>query len=74
MAESVEPTDLASWLASVGAPESITSLLPKELRDIDVGAVLNMFGGMDISRGESDSQPTDWSSDRAIQWLPVLRE
>ena len=74
MAESVEPTDLGSWLASIGAPESISSMLPKELRDLDVSSVLNMFGAIDISRGESDSQPTDRPTDRIIQWLPILRE
>jgi hypothetical protein len=74
MAESVEPTDLGSWLASIGAPESISSMLPKELRDLDVSSVLNMFSASDISRGESDSQPTDRPADRIIQWLPILRE
>jgi hypothetical protein len=74
VADPAEPTDLGSWLINVGTPESLAGMLPKELRDLDVSAVLNMFSGIDIARGETDSQSMDTPLDRSIHWLPIFRD
>lgn len=80
MADSIEPMDLETWLASLGAPESIMSILPKELREIDVTSVMKMlatvnapsFGSISVETVAVNSSSVD--PDSQIQWLPVVRD
>lgn len=84
MADSVEPMDLGSWLESLGAPESIMGVLPKELRDIDITSVLKMlaavntptFGSLSVETVADSSWGTtlDGTPESAIQWLPIVRD
>lgn len=84
MADSVEPMDLGSWLESLGAPDTILGVLPKELRDIDITSVLKMlaavnpptfasFGVATASDSES-GQVSSGTSESAIHWLPIVRD
>ncbi len=84
MADSVEPMDLGSWLESLGAPDSIMGVLPKEFRDIDITSVLKMlaavntppFGSMSVETAADSESDTTWEGtpESAIQWLPVVRD
>ncbi len=80
MADSVEPRDLGEWLASLGAPESITNVLPKELRDIDVSSVLKVLSSVNTSTFGSitvETAPATAAVDSpesGIQWLPIVRD
>lgn len=80
MADSVEPRDLGEWLASLGAPESITNVLPKELRDIDVSSVLKVLSNVNTSTFGSitvETAPVTAAVDSpesGIQWLPIVRD
>lgn len=83
-----EPSDVGNWLASMGAPESLTNMIPKDLREFDVSAVLRLLGGAGSSDDVEAEQTTQSSlelegsampvanqaSDRFIRWLPILRE
>jgi hypothetical protein len=80
VADSVEPRDLGEWLASLGAPESITNVLPQELRDIDVSSVLKVlshvnaptFGSITVETAPATAAVN--SSESGIQWLPIVRD
>lgn len=79
-AEVIEPSDVGSWLASLGAPESLTNMIPKDVREFDVSSVLRLLGGpasseqSDIEGGAISDSAAAQASDRSIRWLPVLRE
>ena len=47
--EEAPVTDLGSWLISVGAPESITGLMPSELTRLDIAPLLALFDGVGLN-------------------------
>jgi hypothetical protein len=47
--EEAPVTDLGSWLISVGAPESITDLMPSELTRLDIAPLLALFDGVGLN-------------------------
>ena len=47
--EETPVTDLGSWLISVGAPESITGLMPSELTRLDIAPLLALFDGVGLN-------------------------
>ena len=79
--------DLGSWLISVGAPESITDLIPSELARLDIAPLLALFsgiglnesglmgselGGVSVESGLLDGAGGKVPADE-IRWLPVIR-
>jgi hypothetical protein len=84
MADSVEPMDLGSWLESLGAPDTIMGVLPKELRDIDITSVLKMLAavnpptlgsiGVETASNSESGQVPSGASESAIHWLPIVRD
>lgn len=80
MADSVEPKDLGEWLASLGTPDTIMSVLPKELRDIDVSSVLKMLATVNapsfgsVSVETASTTKTRDTPESGIQWLPIVRD
>jgi len=80
VAEPLEPIDLGSWLASLGAPESFMGIVPQEVRDVDISSVLKMLGsvgsqgfgslGMDVTSGSPDVETVN----SGIRWLPIMRD
>ena len=65
-------SDLGSWLNSMGAPESITELVPSEITGIDIAPILSMLGGVGIKSGVRGADEGDATPDE-IRWLPILR-
>ncbi len=65
-------SDLGSWLISMGAPVSITELMPREITGLDIAPLMSRLGGIGIKggvRGEGVGEhPTD-----VIRWLPIIR-
>ncbi|MGB4733744.1 MAG: hypothetical protein WBH19_05190 [Candidatus Nanopelagicales bacterium] len=47
--EDASVNDLGSWLISVGAPESITDLIPSELARLDIAPLLALFSGIGLN-------------------------
>ena len=47
--EEAPVTDLGSWLISVGAPESITDLMPSEMAGLDIAPLLALLSGIGLS-------------------------
>ena len=47
--EEAPVTDLGSWLISMGAPESITGLMPSELTRLDIAPLLALFDGVGLN-------------------------
>ena len=47
--EETPVTDLGSWLISVGAPESITDLMPSEMAGLDIAPLLALLSGIGLS-------------------------
>ena len=47
--EDAPVSDLGSWLISVGAPESITGLMPSELTRLDIAPLLALFDGVGLN-------------------------
>lgn len=78
--EVIEPSDVGSWLTSLGAPESLTNMIPRDLREFDVSSVLRLLGGSasggpsDLEGGTMSDSAAAQAPDRSIRWLPVLRE
>ena len=85
--EDASVNDLGSWLISVGAPESITDLIPSELARLDIAPLLALFsgiglkgsglmgselGGVSIESGLLDGAGGKVPADE-IRWLPVIR-
>ena len=83
-----EPAELGDWLTSLGTPESLTNMIPKELRELDISSVFRMLGGVgaitDTASGgtaeasaelEGGALPVGGhAADRSIRWLPVIRD
>ena len=80
-------SDLGSWLISMGAPESITGLMPSELTRLDIAPLLALFdgvglngsglmgselGGVGVTSGLLDGAGGKALTDE-IRWLPVIR-
>jgi len=42
-------SDLGSWLISMGAPESITDLMPSEMAGLDIAPLLALFNGIGLN-------------------------
>lgn len=78
MADAVEPSDLGSWLASLGAPDSLTGILPKEFREIDISSVVKLLATVNTLPPntlniESPSDQTSMFRERLeIRWLPIV--
>ena len=85
--EEAPVTDLGSWLISMGAPESITGLMPSELTRLDIAPLLALFdgvglngsglmgselGGVRVANGLLDGAGGKALTDE-IRWLPVIR-
>jgi hypothetical protein len=64
--------NLGSWLISVGAPASITDLMPSEITGLDIAPLMTMLGGVGITSGVRNSHVADKPVD-AIRWLPIHR-
>jgi hypothetical protein len=47
--EDASVNDLGSWLISVGAPESITDLIPSEMARLDIAPLLALFNGIGLN-------------------------
>ena len=47
--EGASVNDLGSWLISVGAPESITDLMPSEMAGLDIAPLLALLSGIGLS-------------------------
>ena len=47
--EEAPVSDLGSWLISLGAPESITGLMPSELTRLDIAPLLALFDGVGLN-------------------------
>ena len=83
-----EPAELGVWLTSLGTPESLTNMLPKELRELDISSIFRMLGGVgaitDFTSGETTEAAAELeggalpvgghAADRSIRWLPVIRD
>lgn len=64
-------SDLGSWLNSMGAPVSLTELMPSEFTGLDIAPIIAMLGGVGITTGvrgaDSGVTPKD-----EIRWLPII--
>ena len=47
--EEAPVSDLGSWLISMGAPESITGLMPSELTRLDIAPLVALLSGIGLS-------------------------
>ncbi len=70
-------SDLGSWLISLGAPQSITELMPSEITGLDIAPLMSMFngvglGGVVIKSGVRNAGTAVQSADE-IKWLPIIR-
>ncbi|MDE0974892.1 MAG: hypothetical protein OSA11_07380 [Candidatus Nanopelagicales bacterium] len=85
--ENASVNDLGSWLISVGAPESISDLIPSEMARLDIGPLLALFngiglngsglmgselGGVSVKSGLLAGAGGNVSADE-IRWLPIIR-
>lgn len=64
-------SDLGSWLISMGAPVSITELMPTEITGLDMAPLMTMLGGIGIRGGVRGSIAGEQSAD-TIRWLPII--
>jgi hypothetical protein len=64
-------SDLGSWLNSMGAPASITELMPSEITGLDVAPIMTMLGGVGIKSGVRGTDAKDVTVDE-IRWLPII--
>jgi hypothetical protein len=64
-------SDLGSWLNSMGAPVSITELMPSEITGLDVAPLLSMLGGVGIKSGVRGADTGETPTDE-IRWLPII--
>jgi hypothetical protein len=64
-------SDLGSWLNSMGAPVSITELMPSEITGLDVAPLLSMLGGVGIKSGVRGADVGENPADE-IRWLPII--
>ena len=62
--------DLGSWLISMGAPASITELMPSEITGLDIAPLMSMLGGVGIKSGVRGANGREHIVDE-IRWLPV---
>lgn len=83
-----EPAELGDWLTSLGTPESLTNMIPKELRELDISSVFRMLGGVGAMTDFTSGRTTESSAEleggalpvgghaaeRSIRWLPVIRD
>ena len=80
-------SDLGSWLISLGAPESITGLMPSEMAGLDIAPLVALLsgiglsgsglmgselGGVRVANGLLDGAGGKALTDE-IRWLPVIR-
>ena len=66
------PSDLGGWLISMGAPISITELMPSEITGLDIAPIVSMLGGVGIKSGVRGSNSGDAAPDE-IRWLPIVQ-
>ena len=64
--------DLGSWLNSMGAPASITELMPSEITGLDIAPIMSMLGGVGIKSGVRGANSGDAAPDE-IRWLPIVQ-
>jgi hypothetical protein len=64
-------SDLGSWLNLMGAPASITGLMPSEITGLDVAPLMSMLGGVGIKSGVRGADTGETSTDE-IRWLPII--
>ena len=65
-------SDLGSWLSSMGAPASITEMMPSEITGLDIAPIMSMLGGVGIKSGVRGAKAGDATADE-IRWLPIVR-
>jgi hypothetical protein len=65
-------SDLGSWLSSMGAPASITEMMPSEITGLDIAPIMSMLGGVGIKSGVRGANAGDATADE-IRWLPIVR-
>lgn len=65
-------SDLGSWLISLGAPASITELMPSEITGLDMTPLMSMLGGVGIKGGLLGAVAEEHSVD-VIRWLTIIR-
>jgi len=70
--EKSDKNDLGSWLIAMGAPASITYLMPSEITGLDIAPLASMLGGVGIKGGMRGVEGEKQSADE-IRWLPVIR-
>jgi len=85
--EEAPVSDLGSWLISMGAPESITGLMPSEMAGLDIAPLVALLsgiglsgsglmgselGGVRVANGLLDGAGGKALTDE-IRWLPVIR-
>ena len=85
--EEAPVSDLGSWLISLGAPESITGLMPSEMAGLDIAPMVALLsgiglsgsglmgselGGVRVANGLLDGAGGKALTDE-IRWLPVIR-
>jgi hypothetical protein len=66
-------SDLGSWLNSMGAPASITELMPSEITGLDVAPIMSMLGGVGIRSGVRGADTGNVTADE-IRWLPIISD
>jgi len=64
-------SDLGSWLNLMGAPASITGLMPSEITGLDVAPLMSMLGGVGIKSGVRGADTGETSTDE-IRWLRII--
>jgi hypothetical protein len=64
-------SDLGSWLNSMGAPASITGLMPSEITGLDMAPLVSMLGGVGIKSGVRGADTGETTTDE-IRWLPII--
>lgn len=74
-----EAVDLMSWLTNLGAPDSLTSMLPKEIRAVDMTSVMAMIQSIPLVSDTVDSVfgqggKSDPPAHLTITWLPITRD
>jgi len=65
-------SDLGSWLSSMGAPASITEMMPSEITGLDIAPIMSMLGGVGIKSGVRGANAGDATANE-IRWLPIVR-
>jgi hypothetical protein len=69
--ENKSTSDLGSWLISMGAPLSITELMPSEITGLDVAPIVSMLGGVGIRSGLRQADTAQTAVDE-IRWLHII--